>query len=248
VRFIVPQKHKGNKVCASTDLSSVSRLSEEQNRSSASFGRSENKQHSGKFALGNTGGELGGSDFAWNGNGRGKASQCKAARRREISFALGNLQGSLQPKEGCQMPWDVPIGNLGNHKWEKGLRLWVRETFAEHFIGDGGIAYRADGPEWDEECNMRWSSPLFMPRTASRITLEIESVRVERLIEIASEDAIAEGVIETEDGWYADSNFSGMAWMKPDGAYRQLWESINGTGSWDANPWVWVIQFRRIQP
>jgi len=129
-----------------------------------------------------------------------------------------------------------------------GDRLWVKETFAPHGIGDGGIAYRADGPEWDDECDIKWKPSLFMPRWASRITLEIEAVRVERLIEISNDDAIAEGVVYRDSCWFATDDPKALPWMTASGAYRELWESINGPGSWDANPWVWVIQFPRFTP
>ncbi len=88
-----------------------------------------------------------------------------------------------------------------------------------------------------------------MPRWASRITLEIEAVRVERLIEITREDCIAEGVsvVGNPPKWGVEGSGRCLCWMQPEGAYRELWESINGLGSWDANPWVWVIQFRRVQ-
>ncbi len=80
----------------------------------------------------------------------------------------------------------------------------------------------------------------FMPRWASRITLEITGVCVERLQEISEEDAEAEG---------ADTPFAaaitGAAWSKRD-AFAKLWEAINGKGSWALNPWLWVIEFRRI--
>ncbi len=72
-----------------------------------------------------------------------------------------------------------------------------------------------------------------MPRWASRITLEVTGVRVERLKDISEEDAMAEG-------WPRDSF--------PRPWFVHLWESINGAGSWDANPWVWVVEFRRIKP
>ena len=267
VRFVVPRKQEGYKVCSSPDMLSVSWGAEDKNRSSAALGRSENKQPSGEFKLGNTGGELGGSDFARKRNGRGKTSQCEASRRREIRLALGNLKGPFQPKEGCQMPWDVPIGNLGNHEWETGLRLWVKETWCawdttledvecdevsgdakslvERGIGRYHITYRADLRRYAN----KWRPSIFMPRWASRITLEIEAVRVERLIEITSEDAIAEGV-SNRNGQYGVEFGDGVSlgWIQPEGAYRELWESINGPGSWDANPYVWVIQFRRVQP
>jgi hypothetical protein len=79
-----------------------------------------------------------------------------------------------------------------------------------------------------------------MPRWASRITLEIVSVRVERLHEISEEDAIAEGFPNPE----------GMNRQYPDRArywYKNLWESIHGIGSWNANPWVWVVEFKRVE-
>jgi len=79
--------------------------------------------------------------------------------------------------------------------------------------------------------------PIHMPRWASRILLEITNVRVERLQDISRKDAIAEGCEErNEDG----------AWLGPEVAFCRLWESINGPDSWEANPWVWVVEFKRI--
>lgn len=79
----------------------------------------------------------------------------------------------------------------------------------------------------------RWKSPIHMPRTASRITLEVTAVRIERLHDIAEADAQAEGVdrIRASVPTYRD-------------AYRYLWEEIHGLGAWEANPWVWVVKFR----
>jgi hypothetical protein len=74
-----------------------------------------------------------------------------------------------------------------------------------------------------------------MPRWASRITLEIEAIRVEQLKEISEDDARAEG-------WHPSDGQGACEW------YEDLWKDINGPGSWDANPWVWVIQFRRVKP
>lgn len=79
-----------------------------------------------------------------------------------------------------------------------------------------------------------------MPRWASRITLEIVGIRAERLHEISVEDSIAEGV--GEFGEYV--GYEGLT--TPQNAYRFLWESINGQGSWEKNPWVWVIEFKRL--
>jgi hypothetical protein len=75
-----------------------------------------------------------------------------------------------------------------------------------------------------------------MPRWASRITLEITGIRVERLNNISKSDAIAEGC-----------QCAGVpASLSDVGAFAKLWESINGEGSWKANPWVWVIQFQKV--
>jgi hypothetical protein len=80
-----------------------------------------------------------------------------------------------------------------------------------------------------------------MPRWASRITLEITAVRVERLGDISEADAIAEGV----------SNDMPIVWQSgddtPRGMFGELWESINGPESWAANPWVWVIEFQKVE-
>ncbi|MGE5866558.1 MAG: hypothetical protein ACM32J_15885, partial [Rhizobacter sp.] len=94
-------------------------------------------------------------------------------------------------------------------------------------------------PDHVPEHAVRWKPSIHMPRAASRITLEGTGVRVERLQDISRGDAMAEGCPSPNmrDGddprkWYAD-----------------LWDSINGASScWDANPWVWVVEFKRITP
>lgn len=96
----------------------------------------------------------------------------------------------------------------------------------------------AGGSEGDFGC--RWRPSIHMPRWASRITLEIESVRVERLQDISEADAVAEGCGQdgSVDGVYVANN--------PRGAFFHLWRQINGLDSWRANPWVWVVEFRRL--
>jgi hypothetical protein len=115
-----------------------------------------------------------------------------------------------------------------------GDRLWVRETFA--VCADSSIFYRSDGgpSPWD---GIKWKPSIHMPRAASRITLEIVSVRAELLHEITESDAIAEGC--QCDGVPAS--------LTNRGAFGKLWLSINGPGSWDVNPWVWVVEFRRCE-
>jgi hypothetical protein len=84
-----------------------------------------------------------------------------------------------------------------------------------------------------------------MPRWASRTLLEVVAVRVERLQEISETDAIAEGLLRDRNGWRGAPDLPWFA--SPIAAYRSLWESINGAGSWDANPFVWVVEFRRLE-
>ncbi|HHJ4571899.1 TPA: morphogenetic protein [Citrobacter farmeri] len=131
-----------------------------------------------------------------------------------------------------------------------GDRIWVRETFATGLCTKTTLAYRAthkredleDG--WNE--TIKWTPSIHMPRWASRILLEITGVRVERLNSISQEDAQAEGMELT--GWrptYSDPDSGGEAWTPYDN-FAQLWESIYGEGSWQANPWVWVIEFKVV--
>lgn len=89
---------------------------------------------------------------------------------------------------------------------------------------------------------------IYMPRWASRITLEVTGVRVERLNDINQEDAIAEGVEAHDDDGVTYYGPLGRGVCDPIVAYRSLWDSINGPGSWAANPWVWVVEFKRVRP
>jgi len=85
-----------------------------------------------------------------------------------------------------------------------------------------------------------------MPRWASRLTLDITGVRVERLQDISEVDAIAEGVAAVSSGGVTLFTTTGVnCFQTAKDAYAALWESINGPGSWDANPWVWVVSFKR---
>lgn len=113
----------------------------------------------------------------------------------------------------------------------RGDILWVRETWIPLTFGYG---YRAD-PIWNAPLADRWRPSIHMPRAASRITLAVTDVRVERLSNISVYDCRAEG------GQY-HSPVDVRAW------YRDTWESIHGPGSWDANPWVWAISFKMITP
>lgn len=96
---------------------------------------------------------------------------------------------------------------------------------------------------WDGHDMVGWKPSIHMPRWASRITLEVTGVRIERLQDISEADARAEGIEQSErTGGWLPGNCAAPEW-----AFRELWESINGAGSWNANPWVWVVEFRRIE-
>lgn len=148
-----------------------------------------------------------------------------------------------------------PYGEPGDH-------LWVRETWAETdrcdgtpvvaFAAGGCVAIGRDGARgpdvlirnfaWDEAPHVdRWRPSIHMPRWASRIQLEITDVWVERLQEISDDDAMAEGIAPYKSGW---TNGLLGPFSSPALAFLDLWESINGPGSWDQNPWVWVVKFR----
>jgi hypothetical protein len=138
-------------------------------------------------------------------------------------------------------------------------KLWVREAFMYSVCGSENergyedcIEYRADfgkkivSPDYPhkDDIDCKWRPSIHMPRWASRITLEVTGVRVERLQEISYSDAVQEGV-GLHGSWWIDTQ--GKAHRSPIEAYQSLWELINGPGSWEANPWVWVVEFRRLE-
>ena len=115
-----------------------------------------------------------------------------------------------------------------------GDRLWVRETFAME--SPTCPVYLAD--QTDKTTVERWKPSIHMPRWASRLTLEIVSVRVERSQDISEKDAAAEGCEPKPEKDHDIFKFTK--------GYETLWKSINGFGSWALNPWVWVIEFKKL--
>ncbi len=143
-----------------------------------------------------------------------------------------------------------------------GDRLWVRETWRsiptlclndgksstriEYAAGRKVLPLGGEPAVWDvpERDSQNWKPSIHMPRAASRITLEVTGVRVERLQDYSELDAVCEGLMRFGAGWRGAEH---LKWkISPVAAYRELWQSINCPGSWDANPWVWVVEFRRI--
>ncbi|WP_048271619.1 ASCH domain-containing protein [Klebsiella variicola] len=147
-----------------------------------------------------------------------------------------------------------PFGDVGD-------RIWVRETWAEAGASAPDLKlYRANYPEHVPSIyenvppaeEIRWTPSIHMPRTASRIQMEISDVRVERLNAISEEDAEAEGIdmealYDSQDCYdcIADHNMTGRPTVT--GAFKYLWESIYGEEGWKSNPWVWVIEFKLVE-
>ncbi len=194
----------------------------------------------------------------------------KTQTRRPVKFPVHdkNLGCELA---GNELAGELSAGNYLNSAFGKpGDRIWVRETWGvvSHELDEDGriqpwtpdrpataihempfgngyysghAIYAADGDfTWGDDDGYEdgrscWKPSIHMPRAASRILLEITDVRVERLRSMSQDDARAEGVIAA----------SGP--MEAGLAFRELWDSIYGEESWKANPWVWVIEFKRVE-
>ncbi|HBS5693341.1 TPA: hypothetical protein ACYU78_001992 [Klebsiella variicola subsp. variicola] len=188
----------------------------------------------------------------------------KTQTRRPIKWKQTRFTEIGEREDGSKWPWSedaehafdfwhpCPFGSVGD-------RIWVRETFqgplfdfdlmdsyckdSTPFEKSDFCVYKADGvpaPEFydaDDELHCCWRPSIHMPRWASRILLEITDVWVERLKSISDRDALREGcsAADMKSGdCVAD-------------VFARLWASIYGSDSWNANPWVWVIEFKRVE-
>jgi hypothetical protein len=118
-------------------------------------------------------------------------------------------------------------------------------------IGDYSLWQVPDKAEWKPDTESlqyegSWRPSIHMPRWASRILLEITEVRVERLQGITYEDAVAEGVYRDNSRVWTATDEGGQCHKYPEPAFRDLWKTTGG--DWDANPWVWVVEFKRVTP
>ncbi|HDK6402128.1 TPA: hypothetical protein M4198_002794 [Klebsiella variicola] len=188
----------------------------------------------------------------------------KTQTRRPIKWKQTRFTEIGEREDGNKWPWSedaehafdfwhpCPFGSVGD-------RIWVRETFqgplfdfdlmdsyckdSTPFEKSEFCVYKADGvpaPEFydaDDELHCCWRPSIHMPRWASRILLEITGVRVERLKSISDRDALREGC-STADMKSGDCVAD---------VFARLWASIYGSDSWNANPWVWVIEFKRVK-
>ncbi|MBX4728069.1 hypothetical protein C0Q74_05845 [Klebsiella pneumoniae] len=200
----------------------------------------------------------------------------KTQTRRPIKWKQTRFTEIGEREDGSKWPWSedaehacdfwhpCPFGAVGD-------RIWVRETFQgplfdydlmDNYCKDPTpfekpefCVYKADGvpaPEFydaDDELHCCWRPSIHMPRWASRILLEITDVRVERLNAISEEDARAEGIIDGGCLNCGEPEPCGCANPEPDAtdAFAYLWQSIYGQDNWNANPWVWVIEFKRVE-
>lgn len=171
----------------------------------------------------------------------------------------GEAAGWLQDDTGPAW-WHVdeqrcPYGAPGD-------RLWVREAHAFSVVDPEGYGWRDDPENWDviyradekqpaggwrdNDGNVilpPWRPSIHMPRWASRILLDVTSARVERLQDISEADAMAEGIVRQRDGGYGLPAGEHYHAHSARISYWSLWDAINGAGSVDANPWVWVVAF-----
>jgi hypothetical protein len=184
-------------------------------------------------------------------DGAGQWTNSKTGEWHDIAYdaMLNEENGMASFLVAGDMGWDggipCPYGTVGD-------RLWVRETFTdtvEHM--PEGIYYKANYSWADAKEFFKWKPSIHMPRGASRITLEITGVRVERLMDISERDAIAEGV-EFLEKVNVFKNYQipyPAGWFYPHqsvDSFRTLWDSTNKKHPWNSNPWVWVIEFKKV--
>ena len=201
---------------------------------------------------------------------KGQKTQTRRVIKNTGTYAIEDHHGVIAAKrERAALATQCRFGNPGD-------RLWVRETWQgplldseeheaqfhddgpEAFQKPGFCAYRAtdnlDAIDADGK-EIGWRPSIHMPRWASRINLEITGVRVERLNDISEEDAKAEGadcLVVTDKFTEQQRALLDLPLQEQANPYRNgyalLWCAINGDGAWDANPWVWVVEFKRVMP
>lgn len=206
----------------------------------------------------------------------GRKTQTRRVAKHVGRYSDGSLvRLSPDDESPCDGAVRCPYGAPGD-------RLWVRETFAsftragsrcrptlaEYVVLSDGTQKARDGKLWPPLAeyaagsadHIKWRPSIHMPRWASRITLEVTGVRVERLQDISESDAKAEGAREFRDLPSIHPYGQDPRWSCGDPksteeclstaryAFGNLWNSINGADSWEANPWVWVVEFKRVTP
>ncbi|MFW3785877.1 hypothetical protein ACKLKE_20490 [Klebsiella quasipneumoniae subsp. similipneumoniae] len=171
----------------------------------------------------------------------------KTQTRRPIKWKQTRFTEIGEREDGSKWPWSedaehacdfwhpCPFGAVGD-------RIWVRETWASGLSTKSTLSYRATHKREDLEDGfydtIKWTPSIHMPRWASRILLEITDVRVERLQSITLGDICKEVGCGLYD--FRPATYGFQVW-------EELWKSIYGAENWQANPWVWVIEFKRVE-
>jgi hypothetical protein len=262
VYITMPREQENYKKCSSPDLHGFSWGADKGFNAGAPLGRERGQQQTVKPGMGNKRGELAGSAHTWNSERWGKSLGLKAHRQREKAFVLGNKSRLVFSKASGEGATDEPVGYLEYCKFQTGMTLWVRETWATSVYFDSkppretnnhGLPfwYAADdstiftgatsgGPSFMEKGKLRPS--IHMPRWVSRISLGIVDVKVERLQDISRADARAEGFTPRLNGL---ESWAGQTYGNAQLAFEACWKDVYGLELWDDNPWVWVISFKR---
>jgi hypothetical protein len=205
----------------------------------------------------------------------GTKTQTRRAAKHPLAQAAQRiLSYKGQSEFDCVLP-DETGGIILCPYGKPGDRLWVRETWAAHWMYNDVPPNEAHSSQPDDNqwfaadpdgtvgtCGCpslgyrgKWRPSIFMPRWASRLLLEITAVRCERLQDISEGDAVAEGITGlTKDGQTVkygvgepSAEWPWTDWqLTAKEAYSLLWGKINGPESWEANPWVWVVEFKVI--
>jgi hypothetical protein len=260
------REQEGYEIGSSDGLHGVPWDARSANATDASQGRRSVEQSPRQSDLGDSRTELGRSSDSWNGLDWGETPDVKTDRSGAGTSSLGDSKRAMQPTARCESIRNVTSSD--SERCTCGDRLWVRESFYAYglwvrqgtrwtfedrtFQTGHSYLYCATDPEpilVDQRGNIGWHRrpSIFIPRIASRITLEITNVRVERLNDISEEDAKAEGW-----GGYLNSRIDGdeveCAGNSPRTWFHKLWDNINGKRGfgWDKNPHVWVIEFKKI--
>jgi hypothetical protein len=196
--------------------------------------------------------------------GSTKTQTRRVVKARGCAGSTFEVPAGWDPEAVKRWAMPCPYGQPGD-------RLWVRETHAivpatayssshddgqqlAHRVSPDTASWAVYRAGWVRVAPEPWRPSIHLPRWACRIVLELVDVRVERLQAISEADAIAEGVERlapsngTLGGWACPLLDSGIGMVVDTArdAYRGLWNSINGVGSWEANPWVWVLTFKRV--